>query len=104
VSDGLGLKMLSLEECRKLLDSDAKFSDEDLAMLRDQLYCWASLTLDVMDFTLCSGFDEAKSLLFDSNSVEERAAIIEFEGKVSRDQAERKAILLALENEHHELE
>lgn len=91
--------MLSLERCRKVLGSSNKLSDEDLAMLRDQFYCLASLTLEERD-------RQKKSLLclndglIDRDALEERAAIIEFEGNLSREEAESNAIAQAIENAH----
>jgi hypothetical protein len=92
--------MLSLERCRKVLGSDTKLSDEDLATLRDQLYCLASLTLELRDHQKKSTLKKPDGDLIDRDALEERAAIIEFEGNVSRDEAERNAVALALENDH----
>jgi hypothetical protein len=92
--------MLSLERCRKLLGSDTKLSDENLATVRDQLYCFAALTLEVRDIKKKSVFERPEVGSIDRDALEERAAIIEFEGKLSRDEAERNALALALENDH----
>jgi hypothetical protein len=92
--------MLSLERCRKVLGSDKKLSDEDLATLRDQLYCFAALALEVRDSQKKSVLERSDVVCIDRDALEERAAIIEFEGKLSRDEAERNAIALALENDH----
>ena len=89
--------MLSLESCRKILGSSNKLSDDDLATLRDQFYCLASLTLEERD-------RQKKSLLYlsdgliDRDALEERAAIIEFEGNLPREEAESNAIALAIES------
>jgi len=95
----VGLRMLSLKYCRKVLGPDINLSDEDLVMLRDQLYCWANLALDLRQDSERK-FRLATSNSLDQESLEERAAIIEFEANVSRGEAEKKAVELALENEH----
>ena len=92
--------MLSLERCRKVLGSDTKLSDEDLATLRDQLYCFAALALEVRDTQKKSVLERPDLDSLDRDALEERAAIIEFDGKMSRDEAERNALALVLENDH----
>lgn len=92
--------MLSIERCRKILGADKKLSDEDLATLRDQFYCLASLALELRDHQKNVALQRTDGGLIDRDSIEERAAIIEFEGNVSRDEAERNAVALALENDH----
>ncbi len=96
----MGARMLSLERCRKVLGSDTKLSDEDLATLRDQFYCLASLALERRDQQKKSALERTDRVLVDRDALEERAAIIEFEGNVSRSEAERNAVALALENDH----
>jgi hypothetical protein len=91
--------MLSLERCRKVLGLDKKLSDEDLATLRDQLYCFAALALEVRDNQKRSVLEMRDVGSIDRDALEERAAIIEFEGKLSKDEAERNAIAFALEND-----
>ena len=92
--------MISLERCRKVLGSGTKLSDEDLATLRDQLYCFAALALEVRDSPKKSLLERPDLESIDRDALEERAAIIEFEGKLSRYEAERSAVELALENDH----
>ena len=92
--------MLSLERCRKVLGSGTKLSDEDLAALRDQFYCLASLALELRDQQKKSALETPDGSLIDRDALEERAAIIEFEGNVPRDEAERSSVALALENDH----
>ena len=92
--------MLSLERCRKIIGSGNRLSDEDLASLRDQLYCFAALALEVRDSQKKSVWERPDLESLDRDALEERAAIIEFEGKLSRDEAERNALAFALENDH----
>lgn len=95
--------MISLERCRKVLGPNNAVSDENLAALRDQLYSFAELALDIRDrrsdFHVASAFEQIASSQEDPDVLRERAAIIEFDGDVSRDEAERMAVGLSLENE-----
>jgi len=91
--------MHSLEYCRKVLGPDNKLSDEDLATLRDQFYCLAQLMLDQRDRHKRSTLENPSSRPIDRETLEERAAIMEFEGNLSREDAERSAVSLALEND-----
>jgi hypothetical protein len=91
-------RMLSLERCRKLLGPENNVPDEKLVTLRDQLYCLAELVLDLrdnsqnVDLSVDGAFEQLAVSNEDPNALKERAAIIEFDGKVSRDEAERRAI------------
>lgn len=67
-------RMLSLERCRKVLGSDNKLSDKDLATLRDQLYRLASLVLELRDHQKKSVLERADVGLIDRDALEERAA------------------------------
>jgi hypothetical protein len=95
--------MLSLENCRTLLDCDGEeLNDVDLADLRDQLYSLASLTVErfsKIEFKQAATFDDALEWFGESEreTIEERAAVIEFEGKFEREIAERSAISQAVE-------
>lgn len=88
--------MISFDRCRKILGSSYKLSDDNLATLRDQFYCLASLTLEERDQRRT--FLHSDGGLIDRDALEERAAIIEFEGNISREEAEGNAVALALEN------
>ena len=92
--------MLSSKYCRKFLPPDNKLSDEDLATLCEQLYCLANLALDVRQNSRRLEFGPIEIGEIEQDSLEERAAIIEFEANTARDEAEKRAIQLALENEH----
>jgi hypothetical protein len=96
-------RMISLERCRKILGPDNPVSDENLAALREQLYSFAELALDIRDRRSvsqgASAFEQIASSHEDPDTLRERAAIIEFEGNISRDEAQRMAVGLSLENE-----
>jgi hypothetical protein len=98
-------RMLSLERCRKLLGPENTVPDEKLVTLRDQLYCLAELVLDLrdssqkVDLSVDGAFEQIAGSNEDPNALKERAAIIEFDGKVSRGEAERRAIEMSLASE-----
>jgi hypothetical protein len=98
-------RMLSLERCRKLLGPENSVPDEKLVTLRDQLYCLAELVLDLRDSSqkvdpsVNGAFEQIAVSNEDPNVLKERAAIIEFDGKVSRDEAERRTIEMSLASE-----
>ena len=97
--------MLSLERCRKLLGPENSVPDEKLVTLRDQLYCFAELVLDLRDSrqkpdqAVDGAFEQIALSHEDPYALKERAAIIEFDGKLSRDEAERRAIEMSLATE-----
>jgi hypothetical protein len=96
--------MLSLRHCRTILGPKTAISDENLATLRDQLYCLAALALDNRDKTkrTSSTFRRTEGDAISNEGLEilrERAAIIEFDGNISRDEAERMAITLSGAND-----
>jgi hypothetical protein len=98
-------RMLSLEHCRKLLGPENNVPVEKLVTLRDQLYCLAELVLDLRDssrkadLSVNGPFEQIAVSYEDPYALQERAAIIEFDGKVSRDEAERRAIEMSLASE-----
>ena len=103
--------MLSLQHCRKLVSPECDVSDEELAAVREELYCVASLAIDMWQKGVKSspkpvrtnktrnGFGKALRLLADDTraEIEERAAIAEYDGNLARDEAERAAIAMTLE-------
>jgi hypothetical protein len=97
--------MLSLEHCRKILGAKVPISDEELATLRDQLYCFAELALDVRDkrqrvvSPVEGTFEQVADSQEDLDVLRERAAIMEFGGNISREEAERMAVTSSLANE-----
>ena len=87
--------MLSLSRCREVLGSEsARLSDAQVTRLRDQLYGLAETAVQLSQVRPAIDFASvATSLTAEVRAdVEERAAISEFDGKLSRDQAERLAI------------
>jgi len=99
--------MLSVKNCRQILGLESdNLSEREIEALRHQLYCLATLTVarfvetqslaksesnaNVLDFrsALSSLMDDERE------SVEERAAVMEFDGNLPRDEAERAAIAL----------
>ena len=76
--------MLSLKKCRQLLGIvDA--TDEELESIRNALYAFVHLIVDHEENQLGS---DSK---LDSVEFEERAAIVEFDGGLSREESERIA-------------
>jgi len=95
--------MLSIQSCRKLLAGEA-VSDEDLLLLRDQMYALAKLALDRFQSDRLSKqpANLADALCFvgesDRMAIEERAAVLEFEANLKREDAERLAIAHAIKD------
>lgn len=95
--------MLSLDNCRTLLDREGEeLNDADLATVRDQLYSLATLTVEVfsrIESQQDASFRDALALFrkSDRETIEERAAVMEFEGKLEREIAEKSAISQAVE-------
>jgi hypothetical protein len=102
--------MLSLERCREVLGDDAPQSDAELELLRDQLYGLADVLIDGFveqrqrrkgapqntPEGVCSPVESLSDALHlvptdDQGDVEERAAIMESDGGLDRDAAERAA-------------
>ena len=84
--------MLSLQRCRDLLTGDARaISDDELEATRTQFYTLART--GVRAAIRERRFAQAIAALPEEEraDVEERAAILEFDGGLSRDQAERLA-------------
>ena len=99
--------MLSVKCCRELLGTEAgTLSDRDIETLREHLYELANLSVSLFVETQRQAkpasnvldFKTALSSLIDGeiDSIEERAAIVEFDGKLPRDEAERAAIAITL--------
>lgn len=98
--------MLPLTNCREILGADsASVSDAEMEVLRDQLYYLATVTINSIKGN--RGGSNAFSNLRPSLNrcltdkcieVEERAAVMEFDGKLSRDEAERAAIAGAVKD------
>ncbi len=84
--------MLSISKCREILGAKAaNLLDSELELLRDQLYPLADV---VVSHFLTHSKRVVENNLRDE--LEERAAILEFDGKISRSEAEQKAATDAL--------
>ncbi len=99
--------MLSVKSCREFLGLESgNLSDREIEALRDQLYCLATLTITHFVKTQSEGKSESNVLDFrtalssfmhhEKEGIEERAAVMEFDGNLPRDEAERAAIALTL--------
>lgn len=102
--------MLTVQQCRAALGGRQDLTDNEIRRLRDQLYAIAEVAVDnfktqqdrqrdVADHA-GSGRDEvsrerALKLIHgdDRQTFEERAAILEYDGGLDRDVAERRAAL-----------
>ena len=84
-------RRLSLARCREHLGASTRLSDSELQQLRDHLYDLAQLIIGAYTSTKPS---ESLSLIPEGDrlEVEERAAILEFEGGLARTLAERLAV------------
>ena len=89
--------MLSLQQCRELLGSDAKLNDAELEALRNHFYALAKIAVAMHASTVATWerLDESERY-----TVGERAAILEFEGKLPRVAAEHTAMVLATKPPH----
>jgi hypothetical protein len=90
--------MLSVARCRSLLPNETKdWPDAKVEALRDELYALAGVLLDGVrlgEVAEALSIKTALSLIpLDQRvDVEERAAILEFDAGLSRDDAERTAM------------
>ena len=91
--------MLSVQRCRELLGRDSARSDAEMERLRDDLYLLANVAIGLYCEERTSAarpsMQEASVYLTqgEQEAAEERAAIMEFEGGVERDEAERRALV-----------
>jgi len=94
--------MLSNDECRRILGPEYAGNEEDLTSLKDALYGLARGLLEVyLEGVQASAGNASQGPIDllsgvlgreDVETVEERAAIVEFDGGMDRDHAERLAI------------
>lgn len=98
-------RRLSVERCRALLSDDAIESDLDIELLRDQLYEIAQVWIDGGMPGLGSPSTEPQESLSDDDQieVEERAAVQEFDGGLSRLDAEQAALVAFRRNRGDEV-
>ena len=82
--------MLSLQKCRELLGPSAHLSDSELSALVNSLYVLAETAVRLH---ACAGREPGGRPLSadDQAEVDERAAIMEFDGQMSRADADRLA-------------
>lgn len=92
--------MLSLQKCRFLLGTDCNLTDAQLEQLRQALYAWSEVAIGALCAQKgCSnnlGAPIASPMLSaipndERPSIEERAAILEFEAGLKRPEADRQA-------------
>jgi len=87
--------MLPLQKCRELLSSEsANLTDSELDELRHGLYELAAVVLKAYSARTVMTPDQALGLLAASEreEAEERAAILEYDGGLSRPAAEQRAV------------
>jgi hypothetical protein len=101
--------MLSIEQCRALLPADCGLSDRDIEDLREQTYSLAGLLVHHFlkqahnsgaKLSHAGSFRAALQLVPKDQQaeIEERAAIVEFDGGLTRDEAERTAFVMTFQN------
>lgn len=94
--------MLSLQKCRSLLGADCKLTDAELEQLQRELYAVADVSIGALcaQKRSCSGNGSKSQVVSgclggipeeERETVEERAAILEFEGGLKKPEAERQA-------------
>jgi hypothetical protein len=89
--------MLSLDEFRQLLGDDgAALNQDDLERLHREMYAFAEVALSIYEAGRRTRREAIRLLPDDeAEAVAERSAIIEFEGDVDRDRADRIALTRA---------
>lgn len=91
---GLPESRLSIPKCRALLEEAADgLSDREVESIRDQFYGVVRAAANAQA-RVQTPFNRtiAQMSSAERDAVEERAAIVEFDGKLSRDEAERTAL------------
>lgn len=94
--------MLSLQKCRSLLGTDCKLTDSQIEQLRQEIYAFSDVAVEAFcaqrraNTANGSKPNDAGSCLAaipqeERQAVEERAAILEFEGHLKKPEAERQA-------------
>ena len=86
----VGSEPLGLTECRRLLGPQCPLSDNELRRVRDELYQLARIL--VRSYVGCRTTSFQSLPKDDRIDVEERAAILEFDGKLPRAGAETLAM------------
>ena len=84
-----------------MLGDDAPASDEEVEQVRDQLYEFARAWIDGVTQKAIAVTRAPVPLDEDDRAeIDERAALMEFDGQLHRDDAERQAIALQLARKH----
>lgn len=94
--------MLSLQQCRSLLGTDCNLTDAQVEQLRQELYALSEVAIGALQNqklgpkSNSSGDPEICPMLSqipdcERAQFEERAAILEYQGKLTRPEAERQA-------------
>ena len=86
--DSVQRERLSVDACRRLLPSDCLLSDETVLMIRDQLYGLAESIVSLAPARTAQ------------EEIAERAAIMEYDGGLSRVEADRQAVGHGLRGVH----
>lgn len=87
-------RVLSVQRCRDILGPTLAKSDAEIEQLRDELYAIAGTWIDggAKAFSLPLAENVASLSEEDRAEVEERAAIMEIDGGLTRSEAERVAL------------
>jgi hypothetical protein len=94
--------VLTLQKCRSLLGTDCKLIDTQLEQLRAELYALSDVVIEVYSAQKRANPADSSKLKNtetcltavpqeERQAVEERAAILEFEGGLKKSEAERQA-------------
>ena len=85
--------MISVAKCRKLLPDHQSYSDAQIKEIRDFLYPLACAAVEIFNESKAGRISLSPSLLDESRNYEfeERAAIHQFDGNVSKVASERLA-------------
>lgn len=107
-----GSHLVSLDRCRQLLGSGCKLTDDELNRIREQLYGLANVAVAAvleagpLSSVPAAQQDDGRTSIHRRtllalpadlrDDIEERAAIMEFDGGLGRREAERQALHAAL--------
>lgn len=91
--------MLSVQRCREILGPDAPVLDSEVEAVRDQLHEIAVAWIQMPPIVRTGSVPALLGLLPEDDRLEfeERAALMEFDGGLSRSAAERKALGIVMQ-------
>jgi hypothetical protein len=90
---------LSIDSCQRLLGPIGRqMADGELERLRDELYALARVTLTAYAQSSPDARRAQAVTADDRFSLDERAAILQFDGKLSRDTSDRLAVVMHSSN------